>query len=55
MSTYKIMIEEIFVKIVEVEAENYVDAQFKIETSYLEGKMPLDLEDFKEYNFYPTV
>ena len=55
MATYKIMIEEIFTKTIEVEAENYVDAQFQVEEKYLNGKQPLDLEDFKEYNFYPVV
>jgi hypothetical protein len=55
MPTYKIMIEEIFTKVIEVEADNYVDAQFKVEADYLRGKPPLDLEDFKEYNFYPVV
>jgi len=49
------MIEETFRRIVEVEADNYVDAQWQVEDMYEEQEIVLSGEnDFYEYNFYPV-
>ena len=53
MAKYKVMIEETFRRIVEVDAENYVDAQWLVEDMYQDQEIVLSGEnDFYEYNLY---
>lgn len=51
MAKYKISIEELLQKVVEVEAETPEEAFKKVETDYKGGKIELPAEDLKEITF----
>ena len=50
MSKYKIEIEEILQKVVEVEADSIEDAMCKVSNEYNECNITLNGEDLKEIN-----
>ena len=50
MKVYKIEVEEILQKIVEVEAESLEEAIFKVQEQWYECDIELNYEDFKGMN-----
>lgn len=52
MNKYRINVEEILSRIVEVEADNEDDAEEKVREMYKEQKIILGAEDFREVGFY---
>ena len=54
MKTFKIEIQEFLARVVEVEAENVIDAISKIEGQYKKTEIVLDYDDFIEANFIDT-
>ena len=51
---YKINVEEILSRVIEVEAANQDDAEEKVKKMYNEQKIILGSEDFQEVGFYIT-
>ena len=51
---YRVNVEEIISRIVEVEADNEDAAEEKVKTMYREQKIILGAEDFQEVGFYMT-
>lgn len=49
---YKINVEEILSRIIEVEADNEDEAEEKVKKMYREQEIVLDAEDFQEIGFY---
>lgn len=52
MNKYKVNIEEILRRVIEIEAESEDDAESKVRTMYKEQKIVLGAEDFQEVEFY---
>lgn len=51
---YKINVEEILSRIIEVEADNEDEAEEKVKDMYEKQQIVLDAEDFQEVGFYMT-
>lgn len=52
MDKYKVNVEEILSRVIEVEANNEDEAEEKVRTMYKEQKVVLGAEDFEEVRFY---
>ena len=51
---YKVNVEEILSRVIEVEADNEDAAEEKVKTMYKEQIIVLGAEDFQEVGFYMT-
>lgn len=51
METFKVEIQELLTRVVEVQAENIQDAFLKINEQYKKAEIVLDYNDFAEVNF----
>jgi hypothetical protein len=51
METFKIEIQELLTRVVEVQAENIQDAFIKVNEQYKKAEIVLDYNDFSEVNF----
>lgn len=52
MSKYKVNVEEILSRVIEVDADSEDDAEEKVRAMYKEQKIILGVEDFQEVGFY---
>lgn len=52
MSKYRVNVEEILSRVIEVDADSEDDAEEKVKTMYNEQKIILGSEDFQEVGFY---
>lgn len=51
---YRVNVEEILSRIIEVESDNEDDAEEKVKEMYKKQQIVLDAEDFQEVGFYMT-
>lgn len=51
METFKIEIQELLARVVEVQAENIQEAFSKVNKQYIKAEIVLDYNDFAEVNF----
>ena len=51
METFKIEIQELLARVVEVQAENIQEAFSKVNEQYIKAEIVLDYNDFAEVNF----